>query len=70
MDTKNHEKKSHFNLATGQFQFSKYKTIKGLYILNDVCWIFLSKKLDFQNLFQNRYLSDFISTIRLNRHDL
>jgi hypothetical protein len=26
MDAKNHEKKRHFNLATGQFLFSKYKT--------------------------------------------
>jgi hypothetical protein len=48
MDTKNHEKKSHFNLATGQFQFSKYKTIKGLYILNDVCWIFYQRSLIFK----------------------
>jgi len=30
MDTKNHEK-SRFNVTTGQFLFSKYKTIKGLH---------------------------------------
>jgi len=39
MDIKNH-KKSHCNLTTGQFLFSKYMTIKGLYILNNVRWFF------------------------------
>jgi len=49
IDTKNHGK-SHFNLMTGQFLFSKHKTIKGFYILNDVCWIF-DQSLPFKNAF-------------------
>jgi hypothetical protein len=63
-NTKNHEK-SHFNLTTGQFLFSKYKTIKGLHILNWVCWIFDRRNLIFKNTFKNWHLSDFIPTIRL-----
>jgi len=44
MDTKNHErKKSHFSFTTGQVLFSKYMTIKGLYISNNVCWVFDQK---------------------------
>ena len=39
MDTKN-KKKSHFSLTMGQFLFSKYMTIKRLYISNNMCWIF------------------------------
>jgi hypothetical protein len=42
IDTKNHRKRN-FNLTIGQFLFSKYKTIKGLHILNDVCWVFDQK---------------------------
>jgi len=61
MDTKNHEKKNHFSLTMGQFLFSKYMTIKGLYISNNVCWIFDRRNL----IFKNWHLSDFISTIRL-----
>jgi hypothetical protein len=45
--------------------FSKYKTIKGLHILNDVCWVFDQKAWFSKDLFQNWYLSDFISTTRL-----
>jgi len=33
--------------------------------LNDVCWVFDQKARYLKDLFQNRYLSDFISTIRL-----
>jgi hypothetical protein len=65
MDTKIHEKKekkSHFSLTTGQFLFSKYMTIKGLYISNNVCWVFDKKKLDFQKVFSKKDISDFIST--------
>jgi len=73
INTKNHGK-SHFNLSTGQFLFSKYKIIKGLHVLNDVCWVFDQRSLNFKKkkiLLQNWHLSDFISTIRLwNRHDL
>jgi hypothetical protein len=54
MDTKNHEK-NHFSLTTCQFLFSKYMTIKGLYISNNVCWIFeKKKKLDFQKVFSKK----------------
>jgi hypothetical protein len=41
-------KKSHFNLSTGQFLFSKYKIIKGLHVLNDVCWVFDQRSLNFK----------------------
>jgi hypothetical protein len=45
MDTKNHEK-SHFNVTTGQFLFSKYKTIKGLHWI--ACVGSLTEEVDFQ----------------------
>jgi len=48
------KKKSHFSLTTGQFLFSKYMTIKGLYISNNVCWIFDKKSLIFKRSFQKR----------------
>jgi len=51
IDTKNH-RKNNFNLTTTQFFFSKYKTIKGLHMLNCVCWVFDKKKLDFLKYFQ------------------
>jgi hypothetical protein len=38
--------KSHFNLSTGQFMFSKYKIIKRLHVLNDACWVFDQKSLN------------------------
>jgi len=64
--------KSHFNLLMSQFLFSKYKIIKWLHVLNDVCWAFDQRNLNFKNTWKkNWHLSDFISTIRLwNRHDL
>ena len=51
IDTKNH-RKNNFNLTTTQFFFSKYKTIKGLHMLNCVCWVFDKKKLDFLKYFK------------------
>jgi hypothetical protein len=56
MDTKNHEKKNHFSLTTGQFLFSKYMTIKRLYISNNVCWIFDKKAWFSKGLFKKGYL--------------
>jgi len=47
------KKRSHFYLATGQFLFSKYKTMKRLPILNDVCWVFDQKAGFSKDLFQN-----------------
>ena len=47
-DIKNHEE-SHFNLTMGQFLFLKYKMIKRLHILNDVCYAFDQTSLTFQN---------------------
>jgi len=47
------KKRSYFYLATGQFLFSKYKTMKGLPILNDVCWVFDQKAGFSKDLFQN-----------------
>ena len=68
IDTKNHGK-SLFNLLTGQFLLSKYKIIKGLHVLNDACWVFDQRSLNFKKKYW--HLSDLISTIRLwNRHDL
>jgi transposase len=62
--------KSHFNPSTGQFLFSKYKIIKGLHVLNDACWVFDQRSLNFKKK-KYWHLSDLISTIRLwNRHDL
>jgi len=42
------KKKNHFSLTTGQFLFSKYMTIKGLYISDNVCWIFDRRNLIFK----------------------
>ena len=50
----------------GQFLFSKYKTIKRLHILNDLCWVFDWKAWFLKDLFQNWYLSHFILTIRID----
>jgi hypothetical protein len=40
--------KSHFNLSTGQFLLSKYKILKGLHLLNDTCWVFDQRNLNFK----------------------
>ena len=52
IDTKNHGK-SHFNPTLGKFLFSKCMTIKGLYISNNVCWVF-DQKAWFSKDFQKR----------------
>jgi len=64
IDTKNH-RKNYFNLTTGQFLFSKYKIIKGPYVLNGMYWVFDQRRLIFKSTFQNWHLSYLISTIRL-----
>ena len=50
-DTKNITK-SIFNLTTGQFLFSKYKTIKRLHVMSEVCWVFDQKSLIYENTFK------------------
>ena len=64
MDTKNHEKKK--TILVLQWVISVFKIQDNQRItLNDVCWVFDQKARYLKDLFQNRYLSDFISTIRL-----
>jgi hypothetical protein len=56
--------KSRFNLTSGQFMLSKYKTIKGLHWI--ACVGFLTKEAWISKiLLKNWHLSDFISTTRL-----
>jgi hypothetical protein len=70
MDTKNHEK-AIFNLTTGQFLFSKYITIKGLYILKNMCWVFDQKAWFYKKIFfKQRHLWFHFNKLDLNRHDL
>jgi hypothetical protein len=70
MDTKNHEK-SIFNLTMCQFLFSKYITVKGLYILKNVCWVFDQKAWFFKKIFfKQRHLWFHFNKLDLNRHDL
>ena len=65
------KKKSHFNLATGQLLFSKYKTMKRLHILNDVCWVFYQKSLIFKKIFSKTNISLIsFQQLDLNKHDL
>jgi hypothetical protein len=64
IDTMNY-RKNNFNLTTSQFMFSKYKPIKKLHILNDVCWVFDQRSSIFKNTFKNWHLFDFISIIKL-----
>ena len=60
IDTKNYEKKRKKKkticLTTGQFLFSKYMTIKGLYISNNVCWVFDQKAWFSKGLFKKGHL--------------
>jgi len=51
---KKRKEKSHFSLTTGQFLFSKYMTIKGLYILKKRVLSLWSKSLIFKRSFQKR----------------
>ena len=69
MDTKKH-KKSHCNLTTGQFLFSKYMTIKGLYILNNMCWVFDKKSLIFKIFSKTDISLISFQQLDLNRHYL
>jgi hypothetical protein len=60
--------KSYFNLATGWFLFSKYKTIKGLHWM--MCVGSLTKKLDFQKIFPKTDISLIsFQQLDLNRHE-
>ena len=74
INSKNHGK-SHFNLSTGQFLFSKYKIIKELHVLNDVCWP-LTKEVNFKYFFlknNNKKMTSLwfhFNNLTLNRHDL
>ena len=59
------KKKAILILQRVNFCFQNTRQIKGLHILNDVCWVFDQKAWFSKDLFQNWYLSYFISTIRL-----
>jgi hypothetical protein len=60
IDIKNHGK-SHCNLLTSQFLFSKYKIIKGLHVLNDVCWAFDQRSLNLKKILKKKFDISLIS---------
>jgi hypothetical protein len=63
MDTQNHEQKT---ILVLQWVISVFKIQDNqMTILNSVCWVFDQKAWFSKDLFQNWYLFDFISTIRL-----
>ena len=69
VDTKNLGK-CHFNLTTGRFLFSKYKTIKGLHWMTCVRSL-TKKRLDFPKIFSKTNISLIsFQQLDLNRHNL
>ena len=67
-DTKNH-RKSRFNLTTGQFLFSKYKTVKGLHWI--ACVGSLTKEAWFSKILSKIDISLIsFQQLDLNRYDL